>query len=67
MAIFIGGLSLDGYCISWHRFYIRFPCACGGVKYLATVPILVAKLRIGHTCQCEKSQNNTEHRFGEKL
>lgn len=20
----IGGLSLDGYCISWHRFYIRF-------------------------------------------
>ena len=27
-------------------FIYGFPCACGGVKYLATVPILVAKFRL---------------------
>ena len=42
MAIFIGSLSFRLYILA--PILYGFPCACGGVKYLATVPILVCQV-----------------------
>ena len=51
----------------WRDFIYGFPCACGGVKYLATVPILVAKLRLDTLVNARESKTIPDDRFGEKL
>ena len=57
MAIFIGGLSLDGYCISWHRFYILVFHVRVVVSNIWLLFLFwFAKLRIDTLVQCEVSK-----------